>query len=34
VHDDIKKYILKLGDPARVDDKERGEENKKGSYVR
>jgi hypothetical protein len=34
VNDDIKKDILKLGDPARDHDKERGEENKKGSYVR
>jgi len=31
VNYDIKKDILKLGDPVRDDDKERGEENKKGS---
>jgi len=32
--DDIKRDILKLGYPVRDDDKQRGEENKKGCYVR
>ena len=34
-YDDVKKdIILKLGDAAGDDDKQRGEENKTGSYVR